>query len=104
MHPEIEGSVREYAREFMLGEIGERGKYCKAAEAGIISFDDIYFLGIIEGSERVSLDAVEEHDKFNKSLIKKINRRTLDFVAELYNCSLESLDERRRAIHKKVES
>lgn len=45
MHPDLEQPLREYAREFLLGEVGERGKYYNAAEAGRMSFDDVYFMG-----------------------------------------------------------
>lgn len=102
MHPDIEEPIREYAREFVLGEIGERGEYFRAVEARVISFDDVYFLGIVDGAERVSLGAVSEDDK-SDSLIDLINNRAVGLISRLYDCSPDAVEERIEAIRTKVD-
>lgn len=61
LHPEVEQEIRSNARKYLAAQL-EKGdeiwgdRYVSAAEAGVISFDDIYFLGINVAAENVSLE------------------------------------------------
>ncbi len=47
MHPEVEGKIREYARNFLIASLTNGDVHSKAAESRYIMFDDIYFLGVV---------------------------------------------------------
>ena len=98
MHPEIESELRENARIYLAEEVQNRGLRCRACEAGIISFDDLYFLGTLNSAEKLNLDTIAETDSNRKEkpndLIKKVEKKTLSLVAELYNVSSESVERR----------
>ena len=110
MHPEIENHMRELAREFVLGEVGERGNYCRASESGRISFDDIYFLGVVDGAQTFSWDIISQIgdtdfgniDDSNR-LIHMINDRAIKLTSEFYRCSAPATQERLDSIHVKVD-
>ena len=58
MHPEIEEHLRESARKYLATnlEIGPKEDiHLRAAEAGVISLDDIYFLCVVTAASSLSL-------------------------------------------------
>ena len=60
MHPEVEDKIREHARGYLSTAASIENPYFAAAERGYITFDDLYFLGAVEGSGSVALtDLVE---------------------------------------------
>ncbi|MAG02928.1 hypothetical protein CMI42_06325 [Candidatus Pacearchaeota archaeon] len=64
MHPEIESTIREGARNFLSNICLENGGiYSTTAEAGYISFDDIYFLGIHNAAGTFALETIVESGK-----------------------------------------
>lgn len=50
MHPEIEDQVRIEARQYVTGVMSERNDYAMAAEEGRITFDDLYFIGLVNAA------------------------------------------------------
>lgn len=94
MHPEVEGVIRERAREYLAYEAMEKGPYTSVAERGGLTFDDIYFLGIAQAAEQIAIDnliqtrglriSVIEHGEQSRLIT---DRETSKLVAELFNCS-----------------
>ena len=65
LHPEIADALREGARKYLSCHLEMRTPYCCAAEAGKISFDDIYRLGLFNAAG-------------SQALIEKVDTGTLD--------------------------
>src|SRR3989344_1562527 len=70
MHPEIENKVREYARSYLITQIEDKGMFCKAAESRVISFDDIYLMGMYSGAESVVEGKMVELGEIKSRTIK----------------------------------
>jgi hypothetical protein len=110
MHPEVESQIRVLARSLVIAEIQDRSMYCRAAEEGVISFDDIYFLGIVNGADSSALDKIAQvegipiFEQDSPVFRQRLNANSFVLTAELYNCSPRETEERCDSIHRKVTS
>lgn len=111
MHPEVEGVIRERAREYLAREVIEKGPYTQSAEAGVVSFNDIYFLGVCQASENVALDFILERDEtmypmglMNEELQARILLESSKLMAELYDSNSDAMIIRWHNIQRKFAS
>lgn len=64
MHPEIVSEIRKNARRHLIGWLQHiENPFSKAAEAGYISFDDMYFLGAFYGAGNISSQSLVETEE-----------------------------------------
>ncbi|GEM_PF-4463730 len=143
MHPEIEEAIREKARAYLRTEttkpeydelveqnpimstsvghmLRQISIYCRAAEQGVISFDDIYFLGVVSGAQTIAEERLIESGQAPISM-QSVGVRIMPFVvqddsshrdsvsiggyelvAELYNCTFAEAEERFHNINRKI--
>ena len=104
MHPEIEGTIRETAWNYFVARIqSPKDAYLEAAEAGKISFHDLYFMGVIGGAGSVALKGligikqapVIEHEEAGIPVVMQDDPEfrsresdlTYRLTAELYGCT-----------------
>jgi len=111
MHPEIEGVIRERAREYLAIEVMERGPYTQSAEDGAVNFDDIYFLGVCQVSEDIALDLISQREgighplaSMDEELQSRVLAESSRLVAELYNSLPEEMTRRWKTIQRKFAS
>jgi hypothetical protein len=108
MHPEIEGIIRESAREYLARELMEKGLYAQAAESDVLSFDDIYFLGVCQASENIALDFICQRDErrcprdlIDDELRERMFLESSRLVARLYASTSEQMMKRWKDIQER---
>jgi len=108
MHPEVEGVIRACAREYLAVEVMNKGPYTFLTEKRVLSFDDIYFMGIFHEAQKVALDNIlqrEERDYpigfVDEDLQKRAVVESSRLAAELYNSNPEEMQKRWHDIHQK---
>lgn len=114
MHPEVESSIRAGARKYLaalMDPIHPVGKlYVGAAEVGVVTFDDLYFLGLVdECNIRARRDLVEMgqapivteretgipfFDVKDPDFEAKETEREYTLVADLYRITPDQAEER----------
>jgi len=120
MHPEIKSHIKEVGRKWLAGALEQKDHHLQAAEAGYISFDDVYFLGIyngagfialqnlvdtdqapiIEGNESVPFPTVIQDDMNFRDKESQLAHR---IASELYHCTPEDTETRLEQINRGIE-
>lgn len=125
LHPEVESEIREQARQYLSTSMtfemnGKIDPYVSAAERGVISFDDIYFLGIHNAAGSISLENIietgqatmievsTEHGEFtvpaedDPAFRRLVDDRGNYLVGLIYNITPEQAKDRFYDINRKV--
>lgn len=102
MHPEIKSQIEEMAGNYkkQVLKLGKTSAYFSAAEAEYITFDDIYFFGVLFGASFISIERIYdvENPKFDYERGRVVNEdgnefspdlfgKTFKLSAEMYGCS-----------------
>lgn len=120
IHSEVENELRKLARKDLASALKDNDIYVQAAEKGIVSFDDLYFLYLIGNAHNIGADNLEQTDRLPNPVIKEseesltvniqqlftnadnIRRERYDLVARMTNCSPQAARERYETIQKTV--
>ena len=109
MHPEVESEIRKETRQFLIACVNNsNGPLLRAAEAGAISFDDIYYRGIVLWANLITMKGLEEvterlASEFSAETNAQIDGKTYRLVAQLYGCTSEEAERRQESIREKVD-
>ena len=120
MHPEIADRLREGARKYLAAALAEGDPYARMAEKSVISFDDIYFLGVVNEAHSIresglvetgQVDVVEQETPLGAmqfavtDTVKfrdRVSNEGYRLVGELFNINPEAAEERFYEIQRRV--
>lgn len=80
MHPEVEGSIRENAKDLMSVVCYSPNEYFIAAENGLISFDEVYLHCLVESCFYQAYDEVNEVCDYLKELEMFVDASKLGYI------------------------
>lgn len=109
MHPEVESEIRKETRKFLVACVDNpNGPLLRAAETGAISFDDIYYRGIVLWANLITMKGLEEVteksiSEFSAETSAQIDTKTYKLVAQLYGCTSEEAERRQESIERQVD-
>jgi len=111
MHPEVESHIRSHAENF-VENMRHDTMLSYALNSKIVSKEDIYFLGVVNGAGSVSLNDLVEtgHAPVQDGIViqddpefrQQESTRQYLITAALYNCTPEEAEERWDTIMTKV--
>ncbi len=108
MHPEVEEEIRKYARKYLTDVLTHQHFKPDLAvvEAGIISFDDIYFYGAAVAATDLALEHLVDMgqaptvgdsdgvDQSNPDFRESVDKRGFACIAEIFKCTPKEAEER----------
>ncbi len=120
MHPEIESEIRKNAEDFIEDMRKFNHPYALAEKVGCITNDDLYFLGIVDGSGLIAftglvdtgntpepvrdLESGSEFVMLDDADFKaNISERQYKLVSQLYDCNPDEARDRWDMIHTKID-
>ncbi len=120
MNKTVEQKIREFALAYVGNHIQSQHPYALAARDGVITFDDLFFLGAVDAVQSQTLQALvemgsaplctEKTEQGDTPFIVQDERDFRDrignigyrLLAEMYRCSSQSAEERFYDIQRKV--
>jgi len=116
----VEQKIREFALAYVGNHIQSQHLYALAARDGIITFDDLFFLGTVDAVQSETLQALVEMDRAplhtektergevpfvvqdDRNFQDKIKCIGYSLLAEMYKCTPPAAEDRFYDVQRKV--
>lgn len=116
----VEQKIREFAFTYIGNQIQSQHPYALAARDGVITFDDLFFLGAVDAVQSQTLQALvemgsaplytektEQRDVLfvvqdDRYFQEKVSNIGYNLLAEMYKCTPQASEDRFYDVHRKI--